>query len=218
MQYGETVKEIIEYLKKTYQPRSILLYGSFSDGTNDKYSDFDCMVITSRKERKHDDSVIGGVQLDCFIFTPEEAENEADIEAFLTAYDAVIALDDATGEKLKQRVREYVAAHSVIDDEEKRFIAAWIRKTLKRAEKKDDEGSYRAVAFLWESLADYFLMRDMYYFGSKKAIRYLKENDPAGYELFHNAVTNGDNGSIAAWAEQVTAAVCTEDTGSGKTR
>lgn len=218
MQYGETVKEIIEYLKKTYQPRSILLYGSFSDGTNDEYSDFDCMVITDRKERKHDDSVIGGVQLDCFIFTQEETENETDIEAFLTAYDAVIALDDGTGEKLKQRVREYVAAHSVIDDEEKRFIAAWIRKTLKRAEKKDDEGSYRAVAFLWESLADYFLLRDLYYFGSKKAIRYLKENDPAGYELFHQAVTNRDNGSIAAWAEQVVSALCPEDTDSGKTR
>ena len=218
MQYGETVKEIIEYLKKTYQPRSILLYGSFSDGANDEYSDFDCMVITDRKERKHDDSVIGGVQLDCFIFTPEEAENEADIEAFLTAYDAVIPLDDGTGEKLKQRVREYVAAHSVIDDEEKRFIAAWIRKTLKRAEKKDDEGSYRAVAFLWESLADYFLLRNLYYFGSKKAIRYLKENDPAGYELFHHAVTNRDNGSIAAWAEQVVSALYPEDTDSGKTK
>lgn len=218
MKQGEKVKEIIEYLKKTYQPRSILLYGSFSNGTNDEYSDFDCMVITDRKERKHDDSVIGGVQLDCFIFTPEETENETDLEAFLTAYDAVIALDDGTGEKLKQRVREYVVAHSVIDDEEKQFIAAWIRKTMKRAEKKDDEGSYRAIAFLWESLADYFLLRDLYYFGSKKAIRYLKENDPAGYELFHHAVTNRDNGSITAWAERVIAPLCPEDTGYEKTR
>ncbi|MBO2515715.1 MAG: hypothetical protein CW338_00365 [Clostridiales bacterium] len=197
------MKEIIDYLKETYHPRSILLYGSFADGLNDDFSDFDCMVIADKKDRKHDDSVIGGVQLDCFIFTPEETEKEEDIEAFLTAYDANIVLDDDTGAALKQRVKEYVTSHSKTDNEEKQFITSWIRKTMKRAEKNDDEGSYRAVSFLWESLTDYFLLRDMFYFGSKKSIRYLKENDPEGYELYHKAITGRENRDISLWAEHV---------------
>ena len=67
-------EEIIEYLKETYKPRAILIYGSFARGDNDEYSDFDCMVIVDAKTAKHDDSIIGGVQLDCFVFTADEIE------------------------------------------------------------------------------------------------------------------------------------------------
>jgi predicted nucleotidyltransferase len=59
--------KIIEYLKKEYNPLAIVVYGSYASGTNDEYSDFDCMIIVEEKSRKHDDSVINGIQLDCFI-------------------------------------------------------------------------------------------------------------------------------------------------------
>ncbi len=42
--------------------------------------------------------------------------------------------------------------HSKIENEEKEFIVSWIVKTMHRAEKADDEGSYRGVkarAFLY---------------------------------------------------------------------
>lgn len=196
---------IIDYLKKTYDPLAIVTYGSFEDGANDEYSDFDCMVIVREKSRKHDDTVINGIPLDCFVFTAEEAANE-DPDVFLTAYDGHIILDtDDIALNLKNRVRQYVEEHSVIDEEEKQFIASWIAKTMHRAEKKDDEGSFRALAFLWESLNDYFLLRDMFYFGSKKAVAYLKQKDPAAYHLYHEAVTERTNEKIALWAAYVAA-------------
>ena len=196
------MKEIIEYLKSEYSPLSILLYGSYADGTNDESSDFDCMIIVPEKDKNHDDSVIGGVQLDCFIFTEEQVKSE-DIDAFLTAYDSNIVLDNGLGADLKRRVREYVKEHTVIPDDEKEFIRSWIQKTMHRVEKNDDEGNMRAISFMAESLVDYFFLRDMFYFGSKKAIRYIKEHDDKGYALFHEAVTVKSNQSIIKWAEYI---------------
>ena len=194
------MKEITEYLINTYHPRALLVYGSFVRGDRDEYSDFDCMVIVDSKEKDHDDSVIGGVQLDCFIFTAEEAAAE-DVDPFLTAFDSKILLDDGTGAALKERVRKYVAEHTVTEESEKEFIRSWIRKILRRMEKGDDEGSYRGILFLSESLEDYCALRDLFYFGSKKTIAYLKANDPQGYALFHEAMTGRTDESIRAWAE-----------------
>lgn len=194
---------IIKYLKETYNPLSIIVYGSFQDGTNDEYSDFDCQIIVDNKIKKHDSTIINGIQLDCFIFTVKETIEE-DEDIFLTVYDGKIILDtDGIAEALKQRVSKYVAANSVLPEEEKEFIVSWVKKTIRRAEKDDDEGSYRAFAFLWESLSEYFLLRNMFYFGSKKAVSFLKANDEKGYLLYHNAVTERTNKAISLWAEHV---------------
>lgn len=201
----DQVEKISEYLKKEYNPLAIVAYGSYMSGTNDAYSDFDCMIITDEKRTSHDDSVINGVQLDCFIFTKEEILN-GDIDVFLTVYDGNILLDtDDVAADLKVRVRDYVQEHSKIDSDEKQFIISWMKKTLHRIEKNDDEGNYRALALLGESLTDYFLLRDMFYFGSKKAVSYLKEHDIAGYQLYHNAITDRSNTAIALWVEYVIA-------------
>lgn len=191
-------EKIIEYLKEKYNPVSILLYGSYSNGMNDVSSDFDCMVIVDEKADSHDGSVVEGVQLDCFIFTVEEIEKE-NPDTFLTAYDAEIVLDNGIGRELKQKVREYVKDNSTTELSEKQFVASWIEKTCRRIEKGDDEGNFRGFMLMSESLEDYYMFRDMFYFGSKKAVKYLKENDCEGYELFHRAVTEKDNCSIIAW-------------------
>lgn len=198
------MEKYIDYLKEKYHPLAIVTYGSFQCGTNDEYSDFDCMVIVQEKERSHDSAVIDGIPLDCFIFTKEEVLGE-ETDPFLTVYDGTIILDtDGIAAGLKERVRNYVALHSVIPDDEKEFIVSWIKKTMHRAEKNDDEGNYRALAFLWESITDYFLLRDMFYFGSKKAVAYLKENDSVGYRLYHEAITERTNAAINKWADHVT--------------
>ena len=177
------MKEVaVEYLVNTYHPRSLLVYGSFARGDWDEYSDFDCMVIVDEKSVKHDDTLISGVQLDCFVFTAEETAEE-DPEPFLPAYDAEILIDD--------------------DADEKAFIISWIRKTMKRMQKDDDEGNYRAIAFLWESLTEYCLLRDLFYFGSKTTIQYLLTNDMEGYKLFHKAIKLKTNESILNWARYV---------------
>ena len=192
----------VEYLVNTYHPRALLVYGSYVHGDQDEYSDFDCMVIVDEKTKNHDDAVIEGVQLDCFIYTANETLTE-DPDTFLPVYDAEILTDDGVGEQLQMRVRQYIQEHEKIDDSEKAFIASWIRKMMKRVQKNDDEGNFRAVAFLWESLTDYCLLRDLFYFGSKKTIQYLRKNDRDGYELFHQAITLKTNESILNWANYV---------------
>lgn len=193
---------ILAYLKNTYNPISILLYGSFADGTNDQASDFDCMLIVPKKDRNHDDAVIDGIQLDCFIFTEDELQSEA-IDTFLTAYDSSIVLDNGIGADLKRRVHNYVEENSSTPEEEKDFLISWIQKTIVRIAKNDDEGNMRAVSLLAESLTDYFILRDIFYFGSKKAIQHLKQEDAEGYTLFHNAVTSRSNDAIIKWAEHM---------------
>lgn len=196
------MEQILEYLKNTYKPLSILVYGSFADGTNDETSDFDCMLIVSEKVKNHDDAIINGIQLDCFIFTENELQSEK-IDTFLTAYNSRIVADNGIGTELKRRVHDYVEKNSNTPKEEKDFLISWIQKTLLRIAKNDDEGSMRAVSFLAESLADYFTLRDMFYFGSKKAIRFLKKEDTKGYTLFHNAVMSRSNEAIIKWADYI---------------
>ena len=69
----------VQYLREKYRPRALLVYGSYVRGDQDGFSDFDCMVIVDSKEKNHDDSVVDGVQLDCYIFTADEVSGE-DIE------------------------------------------------------------------------------------------------------------------------------------------
>ena len=193
---------VITYLKDTYHPRALLIYGSYVRGDFDEYSDFDCMIIVEKKNKKHDDSVIHGVMLDCFIFTADEARSE-DPDLFLPVYNAELAIDDGTGKALQERVRKHVHEHEKTDPDEKELIVSWIRKTINRMQKDDDEGNYRAAALLWESLADYFVLRDKFFFGSKEAILDLKQHDAQGYALYHQAITVKSNEKIEAWARHV---------------
>lgn len=196
------MEQILEYLKNTYHPISILLYGSYADGTNDPTSDFDCMLIVSKKDKSHDDTIIHGIQLDCFLFTEDDLQHE-DIDVFLPAYHSNIVWDNGIGAALKRRVQEYVEQNTNTPEEEKKFLSSWIQKTILRISKNDDEGNMRAVSFLAESLTDYYALRDLFYFGSKKAIRHLKETDAQGYSYFHHAVTSRSNDAIIKWAKYV---------------
>ena len=196
------MEQILEYLQNTYHPISILLYGSYADGTNDPTSDFDCMLIVSKKDKNHDDTIIHGIQLDCFLFTEDDLQRK-NIDVFLPAYHSNIVWDNGAGAALKRRVQEYVEQNTHTPEEEKEFLSSWIQKTIQRISKHDDEGNMRAVSFLAESLADYYALRDLFYFGSKKAIRYLKETDAQGYSYFHHAVTSRSNDAIIKWAKYV---------------
>lgn len=196
-------KRIEKYLTETYHPSSIIFCGSYQDGTYDEDSDFDCIILVKEKTARHDPSVICGVRLDCFIFTEEEAENE-DAELFFSVHDGIIIADNGKGAVLKERVKKYVEEHRIVSDMEKDQIRQWISRAMKRMEKGSDEGNHEAAAFLWESLTHYCFLRDIFYFGSRKTINHLKNNDPDGYRIFHEAISKRTNSLISAWAEYVT--------------
>ena len=196
-------QEIIRYLEDRYDPRSILIYGSHATGEADDYSDFDCLLIVAEKSSDHDGSVVAGTQLDCYLYTAEETRT-LDPDLFLPCMDAVILKDrDGDGKELKERVKAYAEEKRITGPEEKDDVIAWYEKTLRRIEKRDDEGNYRAIVLLDASLEDYFLLRDLLYRGSRRGIAYLREEDKEGYELFRDAVTLRTNHSIEAWVRHV---------------
>lgn len=194
--------KIIAYLKERYNPLTIAVYGSYADGTNDEYSDFDCLLIVKSKDRTHDDTIVDGVVLDCFLYSEQEIGQE-DIETFIPLYDAKLVYDTGIGQTVQSRVRNYAESHTVHPPEEKHFLVSWIKKTMKRIEKSDAEGHFRAIALLAESLEDYCILRGRFYFGSKKTIRSLQEEDEQGFLLFRDAITVRSNEAIIEWAKYI---------------
>ena len=79
----KSTDKIIDYLKKTYQPESIIVYGSFADGSANLNSDFDTLIIAG-KEKLHDSSFVDGVVLDVFIYPPDQFLSEYDPAEFAT--------------------------------------------------------------------------------------------------------------------------------------
>ncbi len=50
--------KIIEALREKYHPLGIAVYGSFADGSNNRNSDFDALLLLPDGETGHDDSVL----------------------------------------------------------------------------------------------------------------------------------------------------------------
>ena len=59
---------IVAYIKEKYDPLSLIVYGSYANGTNNQNSDFDALVIWRGDKQIHDTSFVGGVQLDVFVY------------------------------------------------------------------------------------------------------------------------------------------------------
>lgn len=195
-------QNIIAYLKERYDPLTIAVYGSYAEGTNDQHSDYDCLLIVKSKDRPHDDTVVDGVLLDCFLYSEQEVRQE-NVETFVPLYEAKLVYDTGIGQALQSKVRNYVQSHTVHRPEEKRFLVSWIKKTMKRMEKPDEEGHFRAIALLAESMEDYCFLRDRFYFGSKKTIRFFQEEDEQGFLLFRKAITARSNKAIREWANYI---------------
>ena len=197
-------EEILLYIKEKYHPLSILVYGSYSDGTNNQNSDFDCMAIVKNRDVRHDASVVGGVQLDLFLYTEEEIRNIEDAEDFVQLFDAEVICDtDGLARSLVDKVKQCVEKSRVTTEEAKEMYKAWLEKMLRRTQRHDTEGLFRHHWALTDSLEIYCNLRDIYYFGPKKTIIYLQNNDTKGHELLQRALETVDVHTLRSWIEYV---------------
>ena len=85
-------KQILEYLINTYNPEAIITYGSFADGTANANSDFDALVIANSSVA-HDETVVGGITLDVFIYPAEIDIENIDMDDFIQIHDGKIEPD-----------------------------------------------------------------------------------------------------------------------------
>lgn len=105
--FGEVIilEQIIEYIKRNYNPISIILYGSYANGTNNLNSDFDSLVISYDHEQFHDTSFVNGIQLDVFVYPVSYFEGEFDCDDFLQILDGKIIVDsNERGKALQMKV------------------------------------------------------------------------------------------------------------------
>ncbi len=110
-------EKIVGYLKKTYQPDAVIVYGSFADGSANLNSDFDALIIAG-KEKTHDSSIVDGVVLDVFVYPAETFSADYDPEEFVQVWDGKIVLDEhGIAGQLKAKVlREF----------DRESLSAWI--------------------------------------------------------------------------------------------
>lgn len=110
-------EKIVGYLKKTYQPDAVIVYGSFADGSANLNSDFDALII-AEKEKAHDSSIVDGVVLDVFVYPAETFSADYDPEEFVQVWDGKIVLDEhGIAGQLKAKVlREF----------DRESLSAWI--------------------------------------------------------------------------------------------
>ena len=195
---NDKILGIFSYLEDIYDPSSILLFGSYIDGSFTSESDLDILVITDRSLLRKDESIINGIQLDCDIYSKKDIELLGPSE-FIRIHDAVIIKDDGAGQELKAAVNRYLEQKRITSDEQKQSIINWTKKTIGKLSLNTDDSNFRAALLLWESLPNYFFLRDLIYYGSKKAISYIKENDPKGYDILHRALNSKSLDDIRRW-------------------
>ena len=199
MKDTETIDKLVAYLKDTYQPDAIIAYGSFADGSANKNSDFDALVIADNV-RKHDSSVIDGIVLDVFIYPLETFQSEFDPEEFVQVWDGKIILDtEGIAARLKKRVLDYIAKIPQKAEEEIQQELSWCEKMLSRTMRGDAEGDYRWHWLLVDSLEIYFDVKGLHYYGPKKALRLLEQTDQEAFRIYTKALQEFKHERLSDW-------------------
>lgn len=198
------MQDVLSYLAAEYDPVAIIVYGSFADGTQNLFSDFDALLITERGKAAHDDRFVDCTQLDVFVHPLSDFQGDYDPAAFEQLYDGQILLDqNGIAAQLLERVRQSVDSRAHKTREELRLDISWCEKMLRRAERTDIEGAFRRHWLLVDSLEIYTQLRAWPYLGPKKALRQLEKKDKEAYSLYEKALCEGDYPSLADWVGHI---------------
>lgn len=196
------MNEILSYLQQQYRPLSIILYGSYADGTNHENSDFDALVISPASTETHDAACVAGVPLDVFVYPAAHFDGDFDPEDFVQLADGKILLDtDGLGARVQEKARQYVASLPVKSLEEAREGAQWCQKMLRRTERQDVEGLFRWHWVLIDSLEIFCDLVQHRYAGPKKTLRWMETAYPDAYALYRDALTRFQHDTLTAWIE-----------------
>lgn len=192
--------EILRYLKSTYHPHAIILYGSYANGTNGVSSDFDALLITSEKHPAHDESIIEGVKLDVFIYASSDFDKEIAYQDFVTVYDGKILLDErGMAQRLIADVRRHIDNQPPKTRDELRTQLAWCEKMLARTSRGDAEGYFRWHWLLVDSLEIFFELCHTPYWGPKKALLAMPKLDPIAAKKYQAALEAMDASALEEW-------------------
>ena len=199
MNNRELFNDVITYLLARYAPEAIIVYGSFADDNATETSDFDALVITEGV-KKHDASLIRDTVLDVWVYPSDFFQREYDPEEFLQIFDGQIVLDQkGNAQLLKDNITAYLSQRPKKTDEEIQQELAWCKKMLLRTRQEDAEGLFRWHWLLIDSLEIYFDLRGLRYFGPKKALRWMEQEDPRAFHYYSAALKEQKRSCLEEW-------------------
>lgn len=197
---NDPLENIIEYIKKSYHPLSIILYGSYADGSSGPGSDFDALVISADQVRFHDTSLIDGIQLDVFIYPESYFDGTFDCSEFIQIFDGRIILDTADkGKQLRERVVSQISSRPSKTENELKCSIDWCLKMLGRSKRRDAEGMFRWHWVLVDSLEIFCDVMRQPYFGPKKTLKWMETTHPEAFGLYKAALSDFSEESLAEW-------------------
>ena len=195
---------IREYLIEKYRCHTIILYGSFANGSHTDESDIDLVCFSDNYNKENDTTVLNGRQLDAWIYSTETMD---DATQFLHIRGGEILLDKKNKciGFLNNIDKKFAIGPKQLTLKEKDFLKDWLKKMLRRAKKGDTEGNFRYHWMLTDALEIYFDIKGIWYLGPKKSLQWLYENDKEAYDMFDNALRiNAEIGSIEALIRYIT--------------
>ncbi len=179
------MQKIIDYIIKTYNPLSVIVYGSYADGSNNENSDFDAFVLVKGGKAIHDTAIVENIQMDAWVYPVCKFKADFDSDEIIQIFDGRIVLDtNNIGRDIKNKVEQHIAELPFKSEEEAREELEWCKKMLLRTERKDAEGMYRWHWLVTDSLQIACDVLGHHYFGVKKAIKWIKHNHPDIYEIY----------------------------------
>ena len=195
-----TLEKIIEYIKQKCNPLSIILYGSYANGTNNLNSDFDALVISDDHEQFHDTSFVDGIQLDLFVYPASYFEGDYDCNDFIQIFDGKIIVDrDSQGKALQAKVQSYLQNRPQKSRAEIDAGVNWCIKMLARVKRCDAEGLFRWHWVLIDSLEIFCDVMRQPYWGPKKSLKWMDENHPTAFACYQTALTDLSMESLENW-------------------
>lgn len=194
------MEQIIQYLKQSYNPLTIILYGSYANGTNNQNSDFDALVISYDHEKYHDISYVNDIQLDVFVYPLSYFKSGYDCSEFIRVFDGkIIADEDEIGKTIQNNVIWYLKNRPRKAIDEIQSDIDWCIKMVKRAKRGDAEGMFRWHWLLIDSLEIFCDVVNHPYFGPKKSLIWMKENYPDAFEHYEKALNTLNIENLDEW-------------------
>ena len=195
----EIVEKIIRYLKETYSPDAIIIYGSFADGSANEHSDFDALVMADR-DKLHDSSVIDGTILDVFVYPSNTFRSVYNPEEFVQVADGKIVLDkNGAARRLQKQVLSTIEHTQKKTANEIRQEISWCEKMVLRTMRHDAEGYYRWHWVLTDSLEIYCDIQGFRYLGPKKTLRLMEHADKEAFRIYAGALRHFEREHLSEW-------------------
>lgn len=194
------MNNIVQYLIETYNPLSLIVYGSYAEGTQNKYSDFDALIITEDHEVFHDNSFVGNVQLDVYVYPLDYISTDLHLAEFLQIFDGKILWDtDDCGLNFKNRVLAFLEHRPEKSRAQINSDIDWCEKMFLRTRRQDTEGMFRWHWVLVDSLEIFCDAVSHPYLGPKKTLSWMEERFPAAFLLYKDALFSMKEDSLNNW-------------------